>query len=132
MEKPLDRSQADFEGKVVVDVGAGSGILSLFAAQAGAERVYAIEASEMADHARRLCEANGSGGGGSGGGGEKVTVVRSRVESAPLPRHCADVLVSEPMGTLLLNERMLESYVHARDTLLKPGGRMFPVRRKEF
>ena len=42
--------------------------------------------------------------------------------------HCADVLVSEPMGTLLLNERMLESYVFARDTLLKPGGRMFPVR----
>lgn len=114
-------SQADFRDKVVVDVGAGSGILSLFAAQAGAERVYAVEASEMAEHAERLCAANASSG------GDRVTVVRSRVESAPLPRHCADVLVSEPMGTLLLNERMLESYVFARDTLLKPGGRMFPV-----
>ena len=118
--------QADFRGKVVVDVGAGSGILSLFAAQAGAERVYAVEASEMAEHAERLCAANASSG------GDRVTVVRSRVESAPLPRHCADVLVSEPMGTLLLNERMLESYVFARDTLLKPGGRMFPVRSFSF
>lgn len=39
-----------------------------------------------------------------------------------------DVLVSEPMGTLLVNERMIESYVYARDRFLKPGGRMYPVR----
>lgn len=37
-----------------------------------------------------------------------------------------DVLVSEPMGTLLVNERMLESYIYARDAFLKPGGKMFP------
>lgn len=39
-----------------------------------------------------------------------------------------DVLVSEPMGTLLVNERMIESYIYARDAHLKPGGKMFPVR----
>lgn len=38
-----------------------------------------------------------------------------------------DVLVSEPMGTLLVNERMLETYLYARDRFLKPGGKMFPV-----
>lgn len=37
-----------------------------------------------------------------------------------------DVIVSEPLGTMLFNERMLESYVIARDKFLKPGGKMYP------
>ena len=34
------------------------------------------------------------------------------------------MLVSEPMGTLLVNERMLETYLYARDHFLKPGMRV--------
>lgn len=49
----------DVAGKVVADVGCGSGILSMFCAQAGAKRVYAIEASKIAVHARQLVHANG-------------------------------------------------------------------------
>lgn len=58
-------------------------------------------------------------------------VCHSKVEELVLPDELAgrrvDVLVSEPMGTLLVNERMLESYIYARDTFLAPGGKMFPV-----
>jgi histone-arginine methyltransferase CARM1 len=53
-------NQTDFKDKIVMDVGAGSGILSLFAAQAGAKRVYAVEASRSAENARKLIKANGS------------------------------------------------------------------------
>ena len=56
------QNAADFEGKVVVDVGAGSGILSFFAARAGAAKVYAIEASTIAEVCRSLVEANGLSG----------------------------------------------------------------------
>ena len=35
-------------------------------------------------------------------------------------------MVSEPIGTFLFNERMLETYLCARDRYLKPGGKMFP------
>jgi histone-arginine methyltransferase CARM1 len=45
-----------------------------------------------------------------------------------IPEGKVDVIVSEPLGTFLLNERMLETYVIARQLFLKPGGRMFPSR----
>ena len=111
-----------FKDKVVIDVGAGTGILSLFAAMAGAKAVYAIEASDMANHARQLCKAN------LDKGGDRVHVVQCKVEEFELPGTTgkADILISEPMGTLLVNERMLESYIAARDLLLKKDGWMFP------
>ncbi|KAK9664728.1 hypothetical protein RND81_14G063900 [Saponaria officinalis] len=111
-------NRVDFSGKVVVDVGAGSGILSLFAAQAGAKHVYAVEASEMADYAQKLIAGNPLLA-------ERITVIKGKVEEVELPEK-ADVLISEPMGTLLVNERMLESYVIARDRFLVPTGKMFP------
>eukprot|EP00882_Tetradesmus_deserticola_P030499 GHRQ01034276.1.p1 GENE.GHRQ01034276.1~~GHRQ01034276.1.p1 ORF type:complete len:140 (-),score=34.14 GHRQ01034276.1:284-661(-) len=57
-----------------------------------------------------------------------LQVCHCKVEELSLPRGTqVDVLVSEPMGTLLVNERMLETYIYARDKFLKPGGKMFPV-----
>ena len=55
-----------------------------------------------------------------------VEVVQGKVEELSLDAQ-VDVLVSEPMGTLLVNERMLETYLYARNRYLKKGGRMFPV-----
>ncbi|KAL2459259.1 putative histone-arginine methyltransferase 1.4 [Forsythia ovata] len=112
-------NRVDFVGRVVVDVGAGSGILSLFAAQAGARHVYAVEASEMAEYARKLIAGNPSLG-------QRITVIKGKVEEVELPEK-ADILISEPMGTLLINERMLESYIIARDRFLVPNGKMFPT-----
>lgn len=112
-------NRADFTGRVVVDVGAGSGILSLFAAQAGAKHVYAVEASEMAEYARKLIAGNPALA-------QRITVIKGKIEEVELPEK-ADILISEPMGTLLVNERMLETYVIARDRFLVPNGRMFPT-----
>ncbi|KAL0744235.1 hypothetical protein Bca4012_085748 [Brassica carinata] len=112
-------NRSDFAGRVVVDVGAGSGILSMFAAQAGAKHVYAVEASEMAEYARKLIAGNPLFA-------DRITVIKGKVEDIELPEK-ADILISEPMGTLLVNERMLESYVIARDRFMSPNGKMFPT-----
>ena len=46
-------------GMRVLDVGCGTGILSLFAARAGARRVFAVDASDIADKAEQIVRANG-------------------------------------------------------------------------
>lgn len=47
-----------FKDAVVLDVGCGTGILSLFAARAGAKRVFAVDASDIAEKAERIVKAN--------------------------------------------------------------------------
>ena len=51
-------NRSSFQDKAVLDVGTGSGILAIFAAQAGARKVYAVEATDMAKVAKRLVDSN--------------------------------------------------------------------------
>lgn len=48
-----------FNEAVVLDVGCGTGILSMFAARSGAKRVYAVDASDIAKRAKRIIKDNG-------------------------------------------------------------------------
>ena len=104
-------------GDVVLDVGAGSGILSLFAAQAGATRVYAVERTTVAVLAQDLAEANGFG--------EVIEVIQGDLMDIDLPEK-VDVIVSEWLGGFGIDEGMLVPVIVARDRWLKPGGAMIP------
>jgi hypothetical protein len=104
---------------VVLDIGTGSGVLAIAAARAGAGRVYAIEAGDMARLARATFEANGVA--------DRVTLVQGWSTSVDLPEH-ADVLVSEIIGEVPLGERILEVTLDARQRLLKDDARLIPSR----
>ena len=110
-----------FKDKIVLDVGCGTGILSLFAARAGAKHVYGIECSAIADQARQIIEDNGYS--------SKITVVKQKVEEIeqlPDGVEKVDIIISEWMGYFLLYESMLDSVIYARDRWLAPGGLLFP------
>ncbi|XP_071320682.1 histone-arginine methyltransferase CARM1-like isoform X4 [Trachinotus anak] len=109
-------NDTDFRDKVVLDVCCGSGILSFFAIQAGATRVYAVESSPMAKYTQILVQSNSLS--------ERIRVLEGKVEEVSCP-DMVDVIVSEPIGYMLLNERLMESFLHARKWL-KPNGLMFP------
>ncbi|XP_068446576.1 histone-arginine methyltransferase CARM1-like isoform X2 [Clinocottus analis] len=109
-------NEGDFRDKVVLDVCCGSGILSFFAVQAGASRVYAVESNPMATYTQILVQNNCLS--------ERVRVLEGKVEEVSCP-DMVDVIVSEPMGYMLLNQKLMESFLHARKWL-KPNGLMFP------
>jgi SAM-dependent methyltransferase len=104
-------------GDVVLDVGAGSGILSMFAARAGAARVYAVERTTVAVLAQELIAANGLA--------EIVQVIHADVLDVKAPER-VDVIVSEWLGGFGIDEGMLAPVIAARDRWLKPSGVMIP------
>jgi len=104
-------------GDVVLDVGAGSGILSVFAARAGAARVYAVEQTSVAVLAQQLAAANRVE--------EIVRVIHGDVLDIEPPER-VDVVVSEWLGGFGIDEGMLVPVIAARDRWLKPGGVMIP------
>lgn len=109
-----------FKDKVVLDIGCGSGILSLFAAKSGAKRVIGIDMAEIVEKAKQVVIDNGY---------EKViTLIRGKVEEVSLPADIdkVDIIVSEWMGYFLLYESMLPTVLYARDKWLKKGGGCYP------
>jgi len=111
-----------FKDKIVLDVGCGTGILSMFAAQAGAKHVIGVDMSSIIESAREIVRANGFA--------DKITLVRGKMEEISLPHGIekVDIIVSEWMGYCLLYETMLPSVIFARDKYLNKGGMVFPDR----
>jgi protein arginine N-methyltransferase 1 len=105
------------EGDVVVDIGAGSGVLSYFACQAGARKVYAIEAGPIVAVARQLCQANGFA--------DRVEFLNAHSSRVRLPEP-ADVLVTETLWNFGIGEGVLGFLEDARRRFLKPDARVVP------
>lgn len=107
------------EGDVVVDLGAGLGILSFFALQAGARRVYAIEKMESIHLAEQVARINGLA--------SRMVFIQGNSKDVELEER-ADCLLSETLGSFALEENTLDFTIDARDRFLKEGAKMVPER----
>lgn len=124
------KNAAYFKDKVVLDVGCGTGILSMFAAKAGAKKVIAVDNSEMLNYAKKIVARNGLEG--------QIFCVKGKIEDNVIddllaPDENVDIVVSEWMGYGLYYENMLPSVIYARDRYTtKEDGIMMPSHSQIF
>jgi len=111
-------------GRVVLDIGTGSGLLAMMAARAGAAHVYACEANPLlAASARAVIAANGLA--------DRITLFdrhSSALDRVRDLRGGADLVVSEVFCHTLIGEGVLGSLAHARSELTAPGALFLPER----
>ncbi|MEK7829805.1 MAG: 50S ribosomal protein L11 methyltransferase, partial [Acidobacteriota bacterium] len=108
-----------------LDAGAGSGILSFFAAAAGARKVYAVEYDAgLAELLRRNAALNGFA--------EVIEVIAGDVRELQLPVQ-ADVLIAEMIETWLLDELQIPALNALRaNRVIGAKTRMIPERYEAF
>jgi len=90
----------------------------MFAAQAGAEKVFGIDFSDIIVQAKQIVKDNGLD--------NVVTLIKGKVEEVELPVDKVDIIISEWMGYCLLYESMLHTVIYARDKWLMPDGILLP------
>jgi 2-polyprenyl-3-methyl-5-hydroxy-6-metoxy-1,4-benzoquinol methylase len=111
------------ENDIVLDIGCGSGLLSMMAVRAGAQSAIAIESEEQVIKvAAQVIETNGYG--------DEITLIhkRSTQLSAPEQLPLCDLLVCEIFDVSLLGEDALFTIAHAKKKLLKPNAKILPQR----
>jgi len=104
-------------GDIVVDLGSGTGVLGLYACQAGASRVYSIDQGSVLGLAQQLCRANGFA--------DRVSFLKRSSLQAELPEK-VDVVVADQMGPFGFEAGILEYFHDAQQRFLKRNGKMIP------
>ncbi|NXC99506.1 ANM7 methyltransferase, partial [Certhia familiaris] len=118
------------EKAIVLDIGTGTGLLSMMAASAGADFCYAIEVFKpMANAAVKIVEKNGFS--------EKIKVINKHSTEVTVgpdgDMQCrANILVTELFDTELIGEGALPSYEHAHKYLVQEGCEAVPHRARVY
>lgn len=110
-------------GSVVIDLGSGTGIMSLLALRAGARRVHAVEMDAAVWLARDIAVANGYG--------DKLVVHHGSSFDLTLDEP-ADVIVADLRGSTPLFGQNVAAMEDAKRRLLAPKGVLIPARDRLF
>lgn len=127
-DQPRNQAYADAiaanirAGQTVLEIGAGTGILSIMAARAGADHVWAVERNKvLAEIARQNIAQNELS--------DRITVLQADAMDitvgGALPHRC-DCLIHELVSDDLLAENVLPIVAHARAHLLTDDPVLLP------
>ncbi|MBN3298187.1 ANM7 methyltransferase, partial [Amia calva] len=111
---------------VVLDIGTGTGLLSMMAVSAGADYCYAVEVFKpMAEAATRIVEKNGFS--------DRIKIINKHSTEVTVGpegdmQTRANILVTELFDTELIGEGALPSYEHAHKHLVQEGCEAVPHR----
>ena len=105
------------ERSVVLDLGAGTGIMALLACRYGAKRVYAVEPSDALQIARETAARNDLS--------ERLVCIQQRSPAVTLPER-VDLIVEDLRGALPWCATHIPDVIDARERFLKPGGQIVP------
>ena len=102
---------------VVLDLGCGFGSYGMFAAQAGAKRVYSIDSSDVIGTAKELAKLNGYD--------QIIQFFQTRSNDFHPPQR-VDLIVTEFFGAAALELLLTSTLADAVARCLKPGGCVIP------
>ncbi len=102
---------------VVLDLGAGTGIMALLACRYGARRVYAVEPSDALQVARETAAKNGLS--------DRIVCIQQRSPAVTLPER-VDLIVEDLRGALPWCATHISDVIDARARFLRPGGQILP------
>lgn len=113
----LSFNPMQIRGKVILELGAGPGLLSLLAARSGAKKVYAWEPTSLSMYAKQTIKDNNFE--------EIIEVVTDPLEELQLPAK-VDVIFCAIFGNCAYFESLIPQIIYARDHFLAEGGILLP------
>uniref|UniRef100_A0A3Q4B6X5 Protein arginine N-methyltransferase n=1 Tax=Mola mola TaxID=94237 RepID=A0A3Q4B6X5_MOLML len=126
IQAAVARVKARGEKVIILDIGTGTGLLSMMAVSAGADFCYAVEVFKpMAEAARCIVKKNGFS--------EKIKIINKHSTEVTVGpdgdmEMKANVLITELFDTELIGEGALPSYEHAHQNLVQEGCEAVPHR----
>jgi ribosomal protein L11 methylase PrmA len=103
-----------FKDKVVLDLRCGLGFYGIFAARAGASKVYSVDASPALALTKKIVERNNFQ--------NIIEVLKGRINDLSIPEKSVDIIICDWVSSFIINDEIINDLILARNTLLKKGG----------